>query len=216
MGQNPVLNERRPLLRPCAWGLSLLALPSIAFGWPQQEHARLIQFDIPPGSLSTVLVEFAEQSELELLDSQSRLAGARSSGLRGRFSAADALDRVLRCTGFEGGVRRRVVRVWPMRMTQLSTTSGLALEACSLQHGAPALAGHISQRRPALALAAQALRTPAFGDATEGTTLALTAATAFARSLTLVFPRERQRRLTARAQRRLISARPVAPRSGAQ
>ncbi|VWX49766.1 TonB-dependent receptor [Novosphingobium sp. 9U] len=56
-------------------------------------------FDIAAGPLSTALVRYAEQAQVQLLYAPQLADGRRSRALRGRFSAREGLERLLAGTG---------------------------------------------------------------------------------------------------------------------
>jgi iron complex outermembrane receptor protein len=58
-----------------------------------------LEFSIPAQSLSSALMQFAEQSSVQVLTASSDLQGYRSAGVSGRLSVEAALEALLRGTG---------------------------------------------------------------------------------------------------------------------
>ncbi|WP_246856505.1 TonB-dependent receptor [Acetobacter vaccinii] len=74
---------------------TVMTSPKVA---PVQEHGS-INFNIPAGSLSSVLTAFSIQAHTPLGSQAPMLAGKSSSGLQGRFTSSDALSRLLQGSG---------------------------------------------------------------------------------------------------------------------
>lgn len=75
-------------------------------------HAQAARpFDIPPGVMETALVTFANQGEVQLLYTADLVAGRRTQGVRGSYSAADALARLLDRSGLAASESRPGVYV---------------------------------------------------------------------------------------------------------
>ncbi|MCA0369028.1 MAG: TonB-dependent receptor [Proteobacteria bacterium] len=83
--------------------LSLLSCSALvacvaAFGTPAcAQDAR--EFDIPAGALGDALQQFAAQSDQQIFFSGSLVADLRTAGLHGRYTPADALNRLLAGSG---------------------------------------------------------------------------------------------------------------------
>ena len=76
--------------------LALLAAAPAAIAAPAEPT---IQFTIPPGALDGTLTTYAIQARVQLLYTPDLVAGRRSDGLTGAYTARDALDRLLAGTG---------------------------------------------------------------------------------------------------------------------
>ncbi|MFA5265850.1 MAG: TonB-dependent receptor plug domain-containing protein [Opitutaceae bacterium] len=75
--------------------------------------AESVNLNISPQSADSALMAFSAQTKIEVLFSSSDLHKVRSSGVVGSYEPADALERLLRDTGFtarESGNRKYVVR----------------------------------------------------------------------------------------------------------
>lgn len=97
--------------RRCALALLLLAMSSAAPAEGREKEADgpsgLVQlaqaaqgtFDIPPGPLAPALDRFADESGLRLAYDAELIRGLRTSGVSGRFTPEEALQRLLAGTG---------------------------------------------------------------------------------------------------------------------
>jgi iron complex outermembrane receptor protein len=65
------------------------------------EFDREISFDIAPQSLAAAILDFAEQSNIQVVTSGAALDQYRTAGLKGRFTARAALKSLLGGTGLE-------------------------------------------------------------------------------------------------------------------
>ena len=65
-----------------------------------QTPAQRVDFSIPPQSLSSALIEFAKQANVQVLTAGSNLENARTRGVSGKYSASEALNRLLDGTAF--------------------------------------------------------------------------------------------------------------------
>ncbi|MFZ5496129.1 MAG: TonB-dependent receptor domain-containing protein [Verrucomicrobiota bacterium] len=83
----PVLALAR--LLACLGGL----LPAFA-------AAAIVRVDVPAQPAAAALLEFSRQSGIEVLFPHDELQGATTAGVRGSFEPGEALDRLLRDTGF--------------------------------------------------------------------------------------------------------------------
>lgn len=72
--------------------------------------ATLIEFDIPQQPLGVALQTFAKQLQQQVSFDNAALGGARSSAVNGRFTAEEAMQRLLKDTGV--GYRRGRRGVW--------------------------------------------------------------------------------------------------------
>src|SRR5262245_51189806 len=104
-----------------AWALATvsglaLSAPAAAQSTSTNAEAAQRDYDIPAQPLSSALLRFAEQSDLQILFAQDELEGHRSRALRGRFTPEAALAELL-----PGGAPRvqivgdRIVREDPAR-----------------------------------------------------------------------------------------------------
>ena len=65
-----------------------------------QAHGPGIDFSIVPQPLSSALIEFAKQANVQVLTAGSNLENARTRGISGKYSAREALNRLLDGTAF--------------------------------------------------------------------------------------------------------------------
>src|SRR5262245_60977090 len=65
----------------------------------EEGRVQVFRFDIEAASLSEVLSRFSEASRLQLVYTSDLVKGLRSPGLKGEYSAADALTRILAGSG---------------------------------------------------------------------------------------------------------------------
>jgi outer membrane receptor protein involved in Fe transport len=90
-------------------------------------RAEVRQFDIPAGSLTSVLDAFARQSGRQLIYRNGDLRSLRSSGLRGRYDVEDALRTLLGRSGFAARANRSgaiaIVRAVPHRSNGATTVA---------------------------------------------------------------------------------------------
>lgn len=63
------------------------------------DFSQPVSFDIPPQTLSTALVQFADQAGVQFTAPGTSLDGLRSEGVRGRYPPGTALSLILRRTG---------------------------------------------------------------------------------------------------------------------
>ena len=80
------------------------ATPRVDPSWDQVAQAvspdqAVQQFDIPAGDLQSALLAFSQTVDLQLLYSADVTAGLQTQGVQGRFTAQQALDRLLSGTG---------------------------------------------------------------------------------------------------------------------
>jgi len=80
---------------------SLLALPQIVMA----QSAPLRQYDIPAGSMESVLSRFGREAGITLSFAPETTAGMRSSGLHGGYSIASGLDTLLAGSGLQASVQ---------------------------------------------------------------------------------------------------------------
>jgi len=77
-----------------------LAVPGLATAAVQPVPAEArIEFAIPAQPLATALLSFGKQANVPVLTAGNTIAGLRSGGLSGSYSAEEALDRLLQGTG---------------------------------------------------------------------------------------------------------------------
>jgi hypothetical protein len=80
---------------------ALAALLGFLFLSPAYANGNAtIRFSIPPQALSSGLIEFSRQANVQVLTAGSRLKGIRTSGVTGRYSVADGIRHLLSRTGF--------------------------------------------------------------------------------------------------------------------
>jgi iron complex outermembrane recepter protein len=85
----------------CAIGLCA-ALPAIAEpAVDPRPNTHLRFFDIPPQSLETALLAYAEQAGIQIMFRSELLQAQRSPGVRGVYDPLAAIVELLRSTGFE-------------------------------------------------------------------------------------------------------------------
>lgn len=78
----------------------LLSTPLPALGDTASAAAQTIGFDIPAGPLADALLQFSETSGQRVLFGTDLVRGLRSDGLRGNYTAREALQRLLDGSGF--------------------------------------------------------------------------------------------------------------------
>lgn len=93
-------------LRPLAVSIALLCGSAVLLPMPAQaqaaaQGAAARSYDIPAGSLNTVLNRFAADSGVFVAANGNLTEGKQSPGLRGSYSASEALSRLLAGTGLE-------------------------------------------------------------------------------------------------------------------
>src|SRR5262249_11995592 len=72
-------------------------------------------FNIPSGDLATALDAYTAQTGVELVISESALAGARTHGAVGQYSSDAALKQLLKGTGFTAHQESGAIAVVPDR-----------------------------------------------------------------------------------------------------
>jgi iron complex outermembrane receptor protein len=78
----------------------LLVLTTAASIAAAQSLDRQVEFNIQPQPLASAIIEFSKQADLQLLASSDKLAGIKTSGVRGRFTIDQGLKALLAGTGF--------------------------------------------------------------------------------------------------------------------
>ncbi|MCE7796429.1 secretin and TonB N-terminal domain-containing protein [Sphingobium sufflavum] len=94
-----VRNSVRSLLSATLLGSSILAGMAIHSPVHAQKAGTERRYDIPPGTLADALNRFAEQSGVQISYEAELADDRRSSGLRGSYTRADALSRLLAGSG---------------------------------------------------------------------------------------------------------------------
>lgn len=89
--------------RACVWalmtGLTAVQAPAMAQTQAQASSAQVRAYDIPAQDLNRALLDFAQSSELQLVYDADWVRGRRSGALKGRYTPAQALERLLDGTG---------------------------------------------------------------------------------------------------------------------
>lgn len=82
---------------------SILALPIAAQAAPERTatNTARVQFTIPAQSLAAALIQYGEQSNVQVLTAGGAVSRLRSKALSGTYTRAAALTRLLRDTGLE-------------------------------------------------------------------------------------------------------------------
>lgn len=104
-----------------AWGLAVGMTPSVVFAEDVAPEAGAattasaqFRFDVPAGALDRGIVAIGSTSGLRVLFDSARMEGVRAQPVAGNFTAAEALARLLRGTGwhavFTGALSVRVVQ----------------------------------------------------------------------------------------------------------
>ncbi|MET0548593.1 MAG: STN domain-containing protein, partial [Xanthomonas sp.] len=70
-----------------------------ALAVPLASDTRQIAFSIPAQALSTALIAYGKQANVQVLTASPTLGGLRSDGLQGAFTADAALQRLLQSSG---------------------------------------------------------------------------------------------------------------------
>ena len=104
-----------------------------ASGCRSFDSARTQTFDIPPGSLATVLNRFAQATDCKLIYDSRLTEGLRHSGLTGTYATSEALRRLLQGTGLnaqlgETGVYT-IVKAMPGAALEPRTLPSVIVEA---------------------------------------------------------------------------------------
>lgn len=99
-GFPPLLSPMSRALLAAGW-LTLGALPAatVAAASPAPAQASVQRYDIPPGALGPALSVFGGAAGVTVSIDPALVDGVRTGGLRGDFTAADALARLLAGTG---------------------------------------------------------------------------------------------------------------------
>lgn len=110
------MRRRSPLWAALMLGGSVLALTAEAAG--AQERTSSVQttatrYRIPAQPLSDALLRFAEQSGLQVSADAPAIRNARSAPVEGVMPAAEALQRLLAGSGFNGAIQGRTVSLTP-------------------------------------------------------------------------------------------------------
>src|SRR5689334_9994910 len=61
---------------------------------------KKVKFDIPAQALSTALIHFAQQTDVQVVTSGQKVEGVESKGVNGEHSLGEALGSLLEGTGF--------------------------------------------------------------------------------------------------------------------
>ena len=70
------------------------------FSFASAQTTSRVEFSIPPQPLSSALIEFAKQANVQVLTAGSKVDGERSHGVNGKFTATEALGKLLDGTPF--------------------------------------------------------------------------------------------------------------------
>lgn len=106
MGRSP--QRKTPQSRNDTFPLPVYALPALLVAGlmllcaapARAADKGAIRFSIPPQPLSSAVIEFSRQADVQVLTAGSRLQGIDTPGLRGRYSVAAGIRRLLAGTGF--------------------------------------------------------------------------------------------------------------------
>lgn len=86
-------------LRLVSWFLRL-ALPVLLLGFPTAARAKPTDFALPAQPAAEALLEFSKQARIEVLYSFDQLRKVTANAVTGRLEPEDALNRLLKGTGF--------------------------------------------------------------------------------------------------------------------
>src|SRR5258707_614219 len=64
------------------------------------ELGKQVKFEIPAQSLSTALIRFAQQTDIQVVTAGQKLEGVETKGVAGVLTIEEALQRLLSGTGF--------------------------------------------------------------------------------------------------------------------
>lgn len=87
----------RTVLAACLVGVFLMVLTAI----PILAQERMIDLDIPGQPLSSAIRALSERADIQVLYVEKTVRGLRSEELRGRYTVAQALDRMLEGSGLD-------------------------------------------------------------------------------------------------------------------
>jgi iron complex outermembrane receptor protein len=91
--------------RRVAAGLLLAASLTLAQAATPASDSRSLTFDIPGGSLESILERFAAEAGVSLSFTPSDVRGKHSDGVHGTYTVADALTAILRNTGLSNAIQ---------------------------------------------------------------------------------------------------------------
>lgn len=107
---------RRRLLAGLVIPLLVGPMISTSVSAAPRDHVQAVEFNIPPGSLDAALLAFAAQSGRQLAYSPDLVVGLQSTGLKGRLSPDEAIEKLLAGAPIEirrGGVNAFVLKRRP-------------------------------------------------------------------------------------------------------
>src|SRR5688572_27796550 len=125
--------------------LTLLSSPS----WALELHKR-VTFDIPAQQLSTALIRFAQQSDVQVVTMGQKFDSVKSRGIKGEHSLEEALQGLLEGTGFSYRVvgDETVTIVGQHAALEAGAVTGetMRLAQGSARNAAPEKAGDVRER----------------------------------------------------------------------
>ena len=93
------MNRPASIVVRCRALLSVIFALAMANAFAQAPSTR-VDFSIQPQPLSSALIEFAKQGNVQVLTAGSNLENARTRGVSGRYTAGEAMSRLLEGTSF--------------------------------------------------------------------------------------------------------------------
>jgi len=98
--------------------------------------SSIVQFSIRPQEVGAALIEFSNQTHLQVVSVGAEVRGLKSPGVNGSLSTADALQKLLLCTGLSFElINAQTVRIFPSRPAQ--ATQGTSGETTSVESVSP-------------------------------------------------------------------------------
>lgn len=126
---------RRPLITALALAFYGASIGAQTAGQATESRAAVSAYDIPAGSLTQVLNQFALRASVVLSFDPALTAGRQSPGLKGSYTVQQGFDALLRETGLElllGGGGYTLGRVVPMSDASVSTLKTMTVTANQL------------------------------------------------------------------------------------
>lgn len=132
---------RRPLITALALALYGASIGAQTVGQTTESSAAVSAYDIPAGSLTQVLNQFALRANVVLSFDPALTAGRQSQGLKGRYTVQQGFQVVLQDTGLEpllGGGGYTLGRVVPTSETTLKAMTVTANQLGEITEGSGA------------------------------------------------------------------------------
>lgn len=132
-------------IRGAAAVTTLLAI--VAIMPARAREPATVQFSIAPQSLSSGVIEFSRQANVQVLTAGSRLDGVNTRGVIGRYTIAGGMRQLLTGTGFRYDlIGNDTISLIPPAAQKVAVTSGISQPAQAAAD--PASTGSADSRRP--------------------------------------------------------------------